>query len=172
MGVAQMHILPHIEPEYAFLLVLFALAPAAVSLYKRPQPQRFATAIAYACLCAFWFGYHVHEKAIITVRACMLAWTLASLLACTPAGRSGARCADQPETPAMPWLSCFCTQLFPDCHTSWWLQAIIPLAIPAVTSATAAEDFVVLSCAGHYGLLPLLFTVSMARACMQAGSRC
>jgi len=101
VGVARLHVLPHIEPEVAFLAVMAALVPAAISLWRSPQPQRFACAVAYTCLSSFWFGYHVHEKAVIT--------------------------------------------------------AIIPLAIPAVISSTAAEDFIVLSCAGHYGLLPLFF---------------
>jgi hypothetical protein len=40
------------------------------------------------------------------------------------------------------------------------LQAILPLAVTSITSRSAAQDFVVLSCAGTYGLLPLLYEVS------------
>jgi hypothetical protein len=61
-----------IAPWVAAALVLLALLPAAASLWARPQPQRFAAMVAYSCLCGFWLGYHVHEKAILPVRCvCM-----------------------------------------------------------------------------------------------------
>lgn len=67
MGVAHLKVLPMVGPPAAALLVLLALLPALLSLWRRPQPPRFATAAAYACLTGFWLGYHVHEKAILPV---------------------------------------------------------------------------------------------------------
>ncbi|KXZ45684.1 hypothetical protein GPECTOR_51g669 [Gonium pectorale] len=42
-------------------------------------------------------------------------------------------------------------------HEKAVLVALLPLAVDAVTSRTAARRFLLLSAAGHYGLLPLLF---------------
>ncbi len=47
------------------------------------------------------------------------------------------------------------------------MQALLPLALPAVMHPGAAHDFLILTAAGHYALLPLLFQVS---ECAGAGS--
>ena len=49
-------------------LALLAMAPALVRAWRRPRPSEFLDSAAYACLCSFVFGYHVHEKAILMVR--------------------------------------------------------------------------------------------------------
>ena len=67
MGVSRFSVLPQVEPRHTLLLVLLALAPCLYSLGRRPLPQRFASAVAYAALSGFMFGYHVHEKAMLTV---------------------------------------------------------------------------------------------------------
>ncbi|KAL6747134.1 glycosyl transferase [Haematococcus lacustris] len=101
VGVARFRVLPQVQPWTCLLLLLIGVLPAAISLWRRPHPSRFAAAVAYAGLTGFWLGYHVHEKAV--------------------------------------------------------LAAILPLAIPAVSSPSAAQDFLLLSAAGTYGLLPLLY---------------
>ncbi|KAJ9530420.1 hypothetical protein QJQ45_000798 [Haematococcus lacustris] len=98
LATGQLH---QVQPWTCLLLLLIGVLPAAISLWRRPHPSRFAAAVAYAGLTGFWLGYHVHEKAV--------------------------------------------------------LAAILPLAIPAVSSPSAAQDFLLLSAAGTYGLLPLLY---------------
>ncbi|KAF5828993.1 ALG6, ALG8 glycosyltransferase family-domain-containing protein [Dunaliella salina] len=101
VGIAHLRVLPMVPPWVCALLVMAALLPALAALWRNPHPQRFAGMVAYACLCGFWFGYHVHEKAV--------------------------------------------------------LPALLTLAVPAVLDKAAAQDFMVLSSAALYGLLPLLF---------------
>jgi len=68
VGAADFAVLPAVSAGAAAALVLAAMAPALVRLWRRPRPAEFADAAAYACLCGFVFGYHVHEKAILMVR--------------------------------------------------------------------------------------------------------
>lgn len=44
-------------------MVLLALSPCLVKIWKNPQPGSVARWIAYAYTCGFLFGWHVHEKA-------------------------------------------------------------------------------------------------------------
>ena len=68
MGAADFAVLPSVSAGAVAALVLVAMAPALMRLWRRPRPSEFADAAAYACLCGFVFGYHVHEKAILMVR--------------------------------------------------------------------------------------------------------
>jgi ALG6, ALG8 glycosyltransferase family len=49
----------------AVITLLFML-PCLWSLWSRPEARRLPRACAYAALCGFMFGFHVHEKASIT----------------------------------------------------------------------------------------------------------
>ncbi len=69
VGVAQLRVLPQVAPHAALALTLLALTPSLVSVWRRPAAERFAGAVAFAGLCGFWLGYHVHEKAVLAVRA-------------------------------------------------------------------------------------------------------
>ena len=75
VGAASFVGLPNVSAGAAAGLVLVAMVPALVRLWRRPLPAEFGGAAAYACLCSFVFGYHVHEKAILMVSAniCMIA---------------------------------------------------------------------------------------------------
>ena len=65
--VSQFAVLPSPSPSATLLLVLLAMLPCLFSLWRNPRPQSFLSAAAYAALCSFMFGYHVHEKAILMV---------------------------------------------------------------------------------------------------------
>ena len=65
--------LPGVSAGAAAALVLAAMTPALVRLWRRPRAAEFADAAAFACLCGFVFGYHVHEKAILMVRLTLTA---------------------------------------------------------------------------------------------------
>lgn len=70
VGVSSYVVLPNIGAGFTALCVLAALVPCLVALWKAPRREALgliAPAIAYANLCGFMFGYHVHEKAALTV---------------------------------------------------------------------------------------------------------
>ena len=69
MGAADFAVLPNVSAGATAALVLAAMAPALVRVWRRPLPAEFGDAAAYVCLCSFVFGYHVHEKAILMVSA-------------------------------------------------------------------------------------------------------
>lgn len=56
-------VLPTITPFVTFILVLLALSPCLIKAWKDPQPRMIVRWVAYAYLCGFLFGWHVHEKA-------------------------------------------------------------------------------------------------------------
>lgn len=58
-----------VPPRVSLALVSLALLPPTLSLLWRPTPGRFPAAVSYALLTGFWLGYHVHEKAVLMVRA-------------------------------------------------------------------------------------------------------
>jgi alpha-1,3-glucosyltransferase len=66
-----------VGPKATAALVLLAQLPCLVALWHQPRPSKFALAVTYANLCGFMWGYHVHEKAIITALL-PLAWALAA----------------------------------------------------------------------------------------------
>lgn len=56
-------VLPQITPLITMLLVLFAMLPCLVKLWKKPRKEDVLICVAYAYTCGFIFGWHVHEKA-------------------------------------------------------------------------------------------------------------
>jgi alpha-1,3-glucosyltransferase len=48
------------------LLVLISMTPCLMVLWRQPKLALLQRASAYAALCGFLFGYHVHEKAAIS----------------------------------------------------------------------------------------------------------
>lgn len=58
---------PQVPPVVCALLALLAMSPCLVALWRRAPGVSLSRACAYAALCAFVFGFHVHEKAALTV---------------------------------------------------------------------------------------------------------
>ncbi|KAL5560624.1 hypothetical protein UlMin_036835 [Ulmus minor] len=56
-------VLPRITPVTTFILVLVALSPCLVKVWRDPRPGMITRWVAYAYMCGFLFGWHVHEKA-------------------------------------------------------------------------------------------------------------
>lgn len=71
VGVAHFLVLPQVPPLVALTSVLLALLPALAHLVLRRCPHSkgvtFINAVSYALLSGFMFGWHVHEKAVLTV---------------------------------------------------------------------------------------------------------
>ncbi|KAI8474674.1 MAG: glycosyl transferase [Monoraphidium minutum] len=67
VGTTTFAVLPQVGPKAAAAAVLLSLAPCLAALWRRPGRGALGAAVAYANLCGFVWGYHVHEKAIITV---------------------------------------------------------------------------------------------------------
>ncbi|XP_015867729.3 probable dolichyl pyrophosphate Glc1Man9GlcNAc2 alpha-1,3-glucosyltransferase [Ziziphus jujuba] len=56
-------VLPQITPITTFIMVLLALSPCLIKACKDPRPGMITRWVAYAYMCGFLFGWHVHEKA-------------------------------------------------------------------------------------------------------------
>ncbi|KAF3434127.1 hypothetical protein FNV43_RR25230 [Rhamnella rubrinervis] len=56
-------VLPQITPLTTFIMVLLALSPCLIKAWKDPRPGMITRWVAYAYMCGFLFGWHVHEKA-------------------------------------------------------------------------------------------------------------
>ncbi|XP_053989067.1 probable dolichyl pyrophosphate Glc1Man9GlcNAc2 alpha-1,3-glucosyltransferase [Hylaeus volcanicus] len=74
-------ILPTPTPPVTFLLTLFSMLPALYCLFFKKHcatnPKQFVRCLVLCALCSFMFGWHVHEKAILTaiIPLCILAAT-------------------------------------------------------------------------------------------------
>jgi len=60
------HHATQVGPKASALCVLLSLAPCLTALWRHPHPAALTPAVVYANLCGFMWGYHVHEKAVIT----------------------------------------------------------------------------------------------------------
>lgn len=60
------HVLPTISPSICSILVFTSMIP---TLYQAWQKDNFnlQLGITKSLLCMFFFGYHIHEKAIIPI---------------------------------------------------------------------------------------------------------
>jgi len=86
-GAGAFGVLPAVRPLGCLLLVLAAQAPLLMRIAQGRVPRdagALGRAVAYANLCSFVFGWHVHEKALLMV---WLPLTLAALDSPRTAGR-------------------------------------------------------------------------------------
>ncbi|MCO5593393.1 hypothetical protein L7F22_047406 [Adiantum nelumboides] len=66
VGDSKVHaILPQITPGISLLLVLLAMFPCLLKLWKKPHKENLPICVAYAYTCGYIFGWHVHEKAAL-----------------------------------------------------------------------------------------------------------
>ncbi|XP_057860948.1 probable dolichyl pyrophosphate Glc1Man9GlcNAc2 alpha-1,3-glucosyltransferase [Cryptomeria japonica] len=56
-------VLPQITPLVSLLLVVLGMLPCIFQIWRHPKQQHLVQWIAYAYMCGFMFGWHVHEKA-------------------------------------------------------------------------------------------------------------
>ncbi|XP_060830328.1 probable dolichyl pyrophosphate Glc1Man9GlcNAc2 alpha-1,3-glucosyltransferase isoform X3 [Bombus pascuorum] len=73
-------VLPTPTPIVTFLLTIFTMMPALYCLLCKKEymnPKQFVRCLVLCVLCSFMFGWHVHEKAILTaiIPLCVLAAT-------------------------------------------------------------------------------------------------
>lgn len=82
VGVSSYIILPDVGAGTCAVLVLVAMLPCLVALWRARSREAAAAmmpaAVAYANLCGFMFGYHVHEKAALTIEVPMVLAAVAS----------------------------------------------------------------------------------------------
>lgn len=64
---AKFNVLPNIPAGLCGLCTIMAMTPVLVNIWRHARPRIFLPAFVYCMLCAFLFGYHVHEKAILQV---------------------------------------------------------------------------------------------------------
>lgn len=74
-GLKPFRVLPNVDPQACAILVLACMLPALVdtasgAYYLKQRNKwddagRLTRSIGVACLCAFAFGFHVHEKAVL-----------------------------------------------------------------------------------------------------------
>ncbi|RMZ52990.1 hypothetical protein APUTEX25_001109, partial [Auxenochlorella protothecoides] len=67
VGTAAFEVLPPVGSRATALVTLVAMAPCLLHTWRFPNPARFPQAALHCTLVSFFFGYHVHEKAILMV---------------------------------------------------------------------------------------------------------
>ena len=67
VGDTSFVVLPDINPRTTFLITLFFQLTALTKLFRRPTYDVFLGALTLCGYASFYFGWHVHEKAILLV---------------------------------------------------------------------------------------------------------
>ncbi|KAJ1346573.1 hypothetical protein KIN20_001392 [Parelaphostrongylus tenuis] len=68
-GIVQVYdhsVLPSVTPLLSLLFVCSSLTPLFLTLFKRKLPD-LCTLLSLSGFSFFWFGYHVHEKALLLI---------------------------------------------------------------------------------------------------------
>nr|CAG4651857.1 EOG090X06YP [Triops cancriformis] len=61
-------VLPSIPPFVTFVLTALAMLPSAIFLWRAPKnPRMFVKAVVACAFASFFFGWHVHEKAVLLI---------------------------------------------------------------------------------------------------------
>ncbi|KAJ3375144.1 glycosyl transferase [Allomyces arbusculus] len=67
VGDVEFSVLPNVLPVHTLVLTLLAQLPGLVSLWRRPTMPNFVRVLVLCGFAAFLFGWHVHEKAVLTM---------------------------------------------------------------------------------------------------------
>jgi alpha-1,3-glucosyltransferase len=65
VGTASFSVLPEVSSTTTAVITFVAMFPGLFYLIRKPYPGMLPHTAIYCSLCAFLFGYHVHEKAIL-----------------------------------------------------------------------------------------------------------
>ena len=65
LGDVNPMVLSSISPKMCLLFTVISMIPAFIISFKRPCHLTMISGVVYSSLCAFVFGYHVHEKALL-----------------------------------------------------------------------------------------------------------
>lgn len=68
VGNFSFSVLPPISPLLSLLFVLTSQFPALYTIWKKMSNKILLSSLVYGSLCAYMFGYHVHEKAILVTQ--------------------------------------------------------------------------------------------------------
>jgi len=63
----DMAILPNVGSKICLVLVLISIIPLFITIWKQPKRKLFIEYCIISSFAFFYFGYHVHEKAILLV---------------------------------------------------------------------------------------------------------
>ncbi|ORZ39440.1 glycosyltransferase family 57 protein [Catenaria anguillulae PL171] len=72
VGDTHFGVLPDILPLHTLLLTVAAQLPFLWRLWRRPSPAALVTTVVHCGFAAFAFGWHVHEKAVLTMSVPLL----------------------------------------------------------------------------------------------------
>ncbi|KAK8807261.1 hypothetical protein WA158_004020 [Blastocystis sp. Blastoise] len=61
------NILPNIPSWLTFLLTLLFIFPCLIPIFMHPHPRLFVNSLITCSFVSFLFGWHVHEKALLTI---------------------------------------------------------------------------------------------------------
>jgi alpha-1,3-glucosyltransferase len=67
VGDNEFAILPNVSPLITFLLTFMIQIPSLIKLWKSPTFKQFLHSLIISGFCSFFFGWHVHEKAILMI---------------------------------------------------------------------------------------------------------
>lgn len=66
VGDSEFSVMPQITPAMTFLLTFIFQLPSLITLWRNPSTFNFQKTLVVCGWIAFMFGWHVHEKAIMT----------------------------------------------------------------------------------------------------------
>ncbi|KAK9844901.1 hypothetical protein WJX74_008396 [Apatococcus lobatus] len=187
VGSSSFSVLPNITPAMTLISVFLGMTPCLIQTWRQPAPGAFPFAAVHACLTSFLLGFHVHEKAILMATV-PLGWLAASsymtfedayvpsenadrdlhtaAVGAGPVRRQLLRSASemQDETSAgrgsgKDHESTTSASAGLSRKAEAWHQSATVDTGTSRGEASQLMEYCVLSTAGHYALLPLIFTL-------------